>query len=213
MKTRLLSIYDRMFSALGPQHWWPGRTRFEIAVGAILTQNTAWINVEKAIANLRKADLLTAAAMSASSLAGLAEAIRPSGYYNQKAKKLRCFLRYFMDRHSGDFRKLQRQDPRRLREELLQVHGIGPETADSIILYALAKPVFVIDAYTRRIFSRHRLCPEKASYDELQQLFHRHLPHDTRLFNEYHALIVNIGKDYCRKSKPRCAQCPLAKDL
>ncbi len=202
-----------MLSALGSQHWWPGQTRFEIVIGAILTQNTAWTNVEKAIANLRRGRLLNAAAMGSAPTHELAAAIRPSGYYNQKAQKLKYFLSFFQKRYGSSFGRMARQSASELRAELLAIHGIGPETADSILLYALNKPVFVIDAYTRRIFSRHGLCGPDEGYHDLQGFFMRHLPSDASLFNEYHALIVHTGKNFCKKSKPQCRGCPLAAHL
>lgn len=212
MKTPL-SMYESMLSALGPQHWWPGQTRFEIAMGAILTQNTAWTNVEKAIANLRKERMLSAKAMNAAPKTRLAAAIRPSGYYNQKAKKLKCFLSFFERKYGSSFKEMANQTAPNLRKELLSIHGIGPETADSILLYALEKPIFVVDAYTRRIFSRHGFCKPDEDYHDLQRFFMERLPQDVSLFNEYHALIVHTGKNFCKKSRPLCQGCPLAPHL
>ena len=206
---RLKSIYTALFKAFGPQHWWPGDTPFEMMVGAVLTQNTAWSNVEKAIANLKQERLLTPQRLKDVPPGKLASLIRPSGYYNIKAKRLSHLLAFIMNHHHGNLKKMLAGEPGELRKKLLQVNGIGPETADSIILYAAEKPVFVVDAYTRRIFSRHGLVLESAGYHEVQQIFMQHLPQDVRLYNEYHALIVRLGKDYCKKSKPRCAECPL----
>ncbi len=196
----------------GPQHWWPARTRFEVVVGAVLAQNTAWSNVEHALAALRSRGLLTAARLAALPLGRLAELIRPSGYFRVKALRLREFLRYLRRRYHGSLNLMSRASLDPLRGELLAVRGIGPETADSILLYALGRPVFVVDAYTRRVLSRHRLLPHEADYEEVRAFFERHLPSDPRLFNEYHALLVAVGKQYCR-SRPHCEECPLRFDL
>jgi len=210
METQLDDIYTRLFARFGPQHWWPQSDgAFEIIVGAILTQNTAWTNVEKAMANLRRARLLVPAALNRATEKKLASLIRPSGYFNLKAKKLKAFARFLFDEHHGKLSHLFKQKTVQLREELLAVYGIGPETADSIILYAAHQPIFVVDAYTRRIFARLGLVSEDATYDEAQELFMRHLPHDELIFNEYHALIVALGKHICRKTKPMCGECPL----
>ena len=208
---QLDDIYARLYAHFGPQQWWPHSRggAFEIIVGAILTQNTAWMNVEKALVNMRRARLLTPAALKRVESARLARLIRPSGYYNLKAKKLKAFVHFLFVGHRGKLAHLFKLDTPPLREKLLAVYGIGPETADSIILYAAHQPVFVVDAYTRRIFSRLGLAPENATYDDLQHLFMDHLPHDERLFNEYHALIVALGKNVCKKSTPRCEECPL----
>ncbi len=208
MSSRLQEIYDTLLDAFGPQHWWPGETPFEVLTGAVLTQNTAWTNVERAIANLKAADALTLDGMAALDTAVLAELIRPSGYYNQKAARLQGLLRYISDKH-GDLDSFFDQDAEALREELLSLKGVGPETADSIALYAAGKPTFVVDAYTHRIFSRHNLIAEEAGYHEIREMFMDRLPEDVQLYNEYHALIVRLGKEYCKKSKPLCAQCPL----
>jgi endonuclease-3 related protein len=208
-KKALLEIYNKLYSFYGPQHWWPGDSPFEVAVGAILTQNTNWFNVEKAIANLKAARLLKARALHNIPEAKLASLIRPSGYFNIKAGRLRAFLAFLMKTYGGSMKKMGKGDTASLRHSLLEVHGIGPETADSILLYALNKPIFVIDAYTKRVLSRHGIIDHSASYDEYQRLFHRILDEDTELFNEYHALLVMAGKDFC-KPKPLCGQCPLA---
>ncbi len=209
MQSQLIEIYARLYAHFGPQHWWPGDSDFEIIVGAILTQNTAWINVEQAIANLKRARLLTPRALKRVPLNQLAKLIRPSGYFNLKAQKLKAFVRFLFDRYHGKLAYLFQLDLDTLRDELLAVHGIGPETADSIILYAARKPIFVVDAYTRRIFARLGLSHDQASYAELQSLFMANLPHDVPLFNEYHALIVALGKNICVARVPRCPVCPL----
>jgi len=209
MRSQLSQIYARLYAHLGPQHWWPGDSDFEIIIGAILTQNTAWTNVEQAIANLKRARLLTPSALKRVPLARLARLIRPSGYFNLKAKKLKAFVQFLFTRHRGRLAHLFRLDLDTLRDELLTVYGIGPETADSIILYAARKPIFVVDAYTRRIFARLGLSHDQAAYADLQSLFMQHLPHDVQLFNEYHALIVALGKNICLARVPRCPVCPL----
>ncbi len=207
-KGTLLEIYYKLYSFYGPQHWWPGDSQFEIAVGAILTQNTNWSNVEKAIANLKAARLLTAHALHRVPAAQLALLIRPSGYFNIKTGRLRAFLAFLFTAYRGSMKKMAKDDTASLREKLLKVHGIGPETADSILLYSLGKPVFVIDVYTKRVLSRHGIIDYRASYDEYRRLFHKVLDDDAKLLNEYHALLVMVGKDYC-KPKPRCENCPL----
>jgi endonuclease-3 related protein len=216
----LRSIYRRLLDRYGPQHWWPARDPFEVTVGAILTQSTAWTNVEKAIAGLRAAGRLSAAALLALPEPELAELIRPCGYYNVKARRLKAFVGWLVKTCGGDLEKLFSRDAVTLRRELLGIYGIGEETADSILLYAGNLPVFVIDAYTRRILGRLGLSPAQAcppesgstrgrdSYAAFQALFMENLPPDPRLFNEYHALLVHLGKDCCRKT-PRCSGCPL----
>lgn len=204
----LREAYQRMHEHFGSLGWWPAKTPFEVIVGAILTQNTAWKNVEKAIANLRLARSLTPRKLDALPFRRLARLLRPAGYFRVKARRLKNFLTFFLDEFDGDIRKMRRKNLQRLREKLLGVSGIGPETADSILLYALEKPVFVVDAYTRRILCRHYLCKEDTSYEELQKLFMEHLPKSIPIYNEYHAELVNIGKDFCRKV-PRCETCPL----
>ena len=209
LKKRLSGIYRRLFSRFGRQRWWPGETPFEVMVGAILTQNIAWTNVSRAIENLRRDGLLDPVLLDQVPLERLASLIRPSGYFNQKAKRLKTFVQYYLAVYSGDIRRFRRVPPGKLREELLALSGIGPETADSILLYAAQKPVFVVDAYTRRILARHSFIPWEAPYSEIQALFMRYLPHKATLFNEYHALIVALGKELCRRTRPRCYQCPL----
>jgi endonuclease III related protein len=203
------AYYDALFAAYGPQHWWPGRTPFEIIVGAILTQNTSWSNVEIAIRNLRREKLLTPRAIEAVSFARLARLIHSSGYFRQKAKKLKCFVRFLRFEYGGSLRKMFGTPTPMLREQLLRVRGIGPETADSILLYAGNHPVFVVDAYTRRLLERHQLASPKQSYQEISKLFERNVSRDAALYNEFHALIVRTGKEYCRTRNPRCNECPL----
>ena len=206
---RLQLIYQRLLDHFGPQHWWPGETPFEILVGAILTQNANWQNVEKAIGNLKDAGMLSLEKMSALPVALLAEYIRPSGYYNIKAGRLRNLLEHINREHEGDLEAFLGQPTDLLRQQLLSIKGIGPETADSMVLYAASRPVFVVDAYTHRILSRHGIIPEEYGYAEIQELFMDNLEADAALFNEYHALLVRIGKECCRKSKPACERCPL----
>lgn len=204
----LKKIYNTLYSFYGPQHWWPGDTPFEIAVGAILTQNTNWGNVEKAIKNLKDAKALSVKAINAMQISELAAHIKPAGYFNVKAKRLKAFIDFIYCNYRGKIAAMKKRPLNELRLELLNVHGIGHETADSILLYALDKPVFVIDAYTRRVLSRHKILNYNASYDEYQSLFHKTLDEDVHLFNEYHALFVRVGKEYCRP-KPMCEQCPI----
>jgi len=178
-------------------------------VGAILTQNTNWLNVEAAIKNLKNANVLDPLRLYKISTQRLARLIRPAGYFNIKSKRLKEFLSFFFKKYRGNLREMAANDLKVLREQLLSVNGIGPETADSILLYALNKPVFVVDAYTRRILFRHYCLDEDATYGEIQNLFMQNLQKDVKLFNEYHALLVKLGKDFCLKSKPRCQICPL----
>lgn len=201
--------FDKLFSFYGPRHWWPGDTPFEVMVGAILTQNTNWKNVEKAIKNLKSERVLDPHKLLRLHPMRLAALIRPAGYYRLKAGRLRNFLKYLVERYGGCDGKMALRPTGELREELLEVKGVGRETADSILLYALDKKIFVIDAYTKRILARHGLCADEATYEDLQGLFMDSLPDDVELFNEYHALIVEAGKDFCRNKKPRCDGCPL----
>jgi endonuclease-3 related protein len=251
----LQTYYDALFATLGPQHWWPSSKSggpFEVIVGAILTQSTAWTNVEKAIANLRSARMLTPRAIERIPLPRLAQLIRPSGYFRQKAKKLKAFVRFLRNQYSGSLTRMFRTPTAELRQKLLAVYGIGPETADSVLLYAGAHPVFVVDAYTRRILLRHALIREAksskvsfrasalpaarrktggergicfspaahgtanslpqpigTSYEEIRALFESSLPRDPQLFNQFHALLVHVGKHFCRPRDPRCDSCPL----
>ena len=212
-------IYNKLLSHFGEQHWWPARTSFEVIIGAILTQNTNWLNVEKAINNLKTAvnpadrdksiGLLTPEKLYRCKLSDLAVLIKPAGYFNIKAGRLKNFMDWFFENYDGDLERLFNKNISSLREELLSVRGIGPETADSIVLYAAEKPSFVVDAYTYRIMFRHRLIPEEITYDELKAFFEESLQSDVKLFNEYHALLVRLGKTYCKKTKPQCTICPL----
>ena len=204
----LTDIYNRLFDRYGPQHWWPGDSPFEVIIGAILTQSTAWTNVEKAIANLKAEGLLDAKSLDAIETEKLATLIRPSGYYNTKAAKLKAFVERLNQEHGGSLDRLFELDTSDLRKEMLSIHGIGPETADSILLYAAHRPIFVIDAYTKRIIGRLGLAPSSDCYEAFQQLFMDRLPHDEGMFNEYHALFVRHGKEVCRKT-PRCEGCCL----
>lgn len=209
----LTQFYEALFAACGPQHWWPGRTPFEIIVGAILTQSTAWANVEKALANLRRERLLTPAAMEAIHAAKLAQLVRPSGYFRQKAKKLQAFVKFLRAEYGGSLHRMFAAPTAKLREQLLAVYGIGPETADSILLYAGKHPVFVVDAYTQRVLLRHGMVTGNARYEEMRALFESSLPRDVPMYNEYHALLVHVGKNWCRPRDPLCASCPLGKFL
>ena len=244
------NYYSALSRAWGAQHWWPAETQFEVIVGAYLTQNTAWTNVERALANLRRANLLSVEGIRAVRLPRLQRLIRPSGYFRQKAKRLKMFVAFLDDRYEGSLPEMFSQPTEKLREELLGLNGIGPETADSILLYAGNHPVFVVDAYTRRILDRHGIAPAKTDYEQIRQLFQislepiateqerwpaevrepleagirgaAHPPsamstaHRTALvqvYNEMHGLIVGVGKNYCRKSKPSCEDCPLQRFL
>jgi endonuclease-3 related protein len=208
MSEQILEIYDLLYRHFGPQEWWPGETRLEITVGAVLTQNTNWRNVEKAIANLKGAGLLSLPALAGTPAEILAQYIRPSGYYNLKAKRLKNLIAA-IGQSDDDLEIFLTADLDTLRHNLLAVKGIGPETADSIILYAAGQPIFVIDAYTHRILLRHNLIWEESDYHEMQELFMTSLPAEVELYNEYHALLVRLGKDFCLKSKPKCEGCPL----
>lgn len=204
----LTELYNKLYSFYGPQYWWPGDTPFEIAVGAILTQNTNWANVEKAIKNLKDAKMLSVKDLHEMTHKKLSSLIKPAGYFNIKANRLKSFIDFLVNNYNGSMERMKKENIKTLRKKLLDVHGIGPETADSILLYALDMPVFVIDAYTKRVLSRHKIMDYGASYDKYQELFHKELDKDLQLFNEYHALFVRVGKDYC-KPKPLCEKCPL----
>jgi len=205
---RLMEMYERLLSHFGPQFWWPAETPLEVMVGAILTQNTNWNNVEKAIINLKKNNHLTLKALSDLDFNDLAQEIRPAGYYNVKARRIKNLIRFIVDNFQGDFSLFLKEKTITLRENLLTVKGIGPETADSILLYALKRPVFVIDTYTHRILRHHNIISEEENYHSLQNLFIDNMPKDQCLFNEFHALIVQTGKTFCKK-KPKCDDCPL----
>jgi endonuclease-3 related protein len=205
----LLEYFHILSEAFGTQKWWPGRTRFEIIVGAILTQNTNWSNVQRAIGQLRRKRLLHIAGIASMPVERLATLIRSSGYFRQKARKLQEFVAFLESNHDGSLNKMFSTPTKELREQLLAVHGIGPETADSILLYAGKHPVFVVDAYTRRILERHELLPEKNGYEDIRGLMEKSLPRDVSLFNEYHALLVHVGKTFCRPKAPNCSTCPL----
>jgi endonuclease-3 related protein len=240
------AYYDRLFDSWGPQHWWPASSQFEVIVGAYLTQNTSWTNVERALANLRTAGLLSAKGIRRVPMARLQQLIRPSGYFRQKAQRLKIFIRFIDKQYGGSLAKLFAQPTDKLREELLSLNGVGPETADSILLYAGSHPVFVVDAYTRRILDRHNILSANSDYEDIRKLFqsalaavvereeekplparpkleagvagaaHAPSPMSTaprtalaQVFNEMHGLIVGVGKNYCRKSQPKCDECPL----
>jgi endonuclease III related protein len=210
----LRHAYRLMFARFGHQHWWPGETPFEVCVGAILTQNTSWTNVERAIANLKSAGVLAAGKLFALSERELAQLIRPAGYFNVKARRLRSFLRVLVEECGGELPRLFAGDTAAVRERLLAIHGIGPETADSLLLYAGGHHSFVVDAYTKRIFSRHGWCRGDADYAELKLLCESALnetPVRQRLdyWQDYHAQLVMMGKHFCRTREPRCAECPL----
>ena len=205
---RVLRIYERLSGAYGTQHWWPGETPFEVMVGAVLTQNTAWTNVERAIGNLRSAGVLAPEPLAALPLAGLAALIRPAGYFNVKARRLHNFCVWYLE--AGGFRALERWETAALRHALLGVNGVGPETADDILLYAFGRPVFVIDAYTRRLFRRLGAEQTDDGYETLRHWFESRLAPDVALYNEYHALIVHHAKHVCR-SRPLCRGCCLAR--
>ena len=207
-KALLLNLFDRLLQAFGPRHWWPADSPFEVVVGAILTQNTAWRNVKKAISNLKNKGLLTPHDLNNLSQQQLANFIRPSGYYNMKAKRLKHFLDFLFEETGGDLNSLLTRDMITLRYGLLSVKGIGPETADSILLYAGNKPSFVVDTYTKRILFRHKLVPEDVSYDETRNFFMDCLEPHVPTFNEFHALLVHLGHHFCRKRKPKCTACP-----
>jgi len=205
---KLMDMFQRLLDRFGPQEWWPGETELEMMIGAIFTQNTNWKNVEKVLRHLKDQHLLSLDGIRSLSTLELAERIRPVGYYNVKAKRLKNLIEFIVDRYDGDLDGLLREETGVLREGLLSIKGIGPETADSILLYAAGRPIFVIDTYTHRILSRHSMIDDQATYDELQAFFMDHLPDDPELFNEFHALIVRTGKEYCRR-KPLCHGCPL----
>jgi endonuclease-3 related protein len=208
MKSLLMAIYRKLHQSFGSRRWWPGENAFEVMVGAILTQNTNWRNVEKAIQQMKKRGVLSLQEIRRLKKSQLATLVRSSGYYRIKAERLKAFVNFLFENY-GNIKTMRREELEPLREKLLRVKGIGPETADSILLYGLKKPIFVVDAYTKRILSRHGIVSEKADYEEIQNLFMQHLPRDEKLFNEYHALLVHVGKTFCKKV-PRCDICPLS---
>ena len=213
MPGKILQVYERLSKALGPQHWWPGETPFEIMVGAVLTQNTNWQNVVRAIKNLREADLLDPHALYNVPLEELEELIHPAGYFRVKAGRLRSLLKFLIERYGGSLEKMFRTDLPELRAELLAVNGIGPETADSILLYAGNLPTFVVDAYTHRVLARHGWIDFEADYPQIQEYLLSNLPQNTQLYNEFHAQFVYLGKHFCKKTSPKCRECPLFKML
>jgi endonuclease III related protein len=208
MRKLLTDLYEILWQTFGPQGWWPGETPFEVALGAILTQNTNWRNVARVIADLKGDGSLDPRILREMPESELARRLKPAGYYNIKARRLKNFLDFFAHRYQDSMAEMAGADAATLRAELLTVKGVGPETADSILLYALHKPSFVVDAYTFRILSRHGLVVETPLYEELRQVFMDHLPPDVALFQEYHALLVHLGKEFCRP-RPKCDACPL----
>lgn len=210
MNTNNYSVaYKLLYDHFGPQDWWPGDSPLEIMVGAVLTQNTNWSNVEKAIQNLKSEDLLNYQSLSHLTVDELAQLIRPAGYYNLKARRLKNLLEMVASIYEGELELLLADELGAVRENLLAVKGVGPETADSILLYACGHPVFVVDMYTHRVFSRHNMVEEETDYRTIQDLFVDHLPQDIHLYNEYHALIVRVASTFCKKTKPLCGDCPL----
>ena len=205
---KLLEIYQYLFDHFGPRGWWPAKSSFEVIVGAILTQSVSWRNVEKAILRMSQIGVLDPVAMRNLPQEQLEDLIRSTRYYRMKAKKLKAFLCFLHDNYHDNLEKLLNQPLDKLRQELLSIYGLGPETVDSILLYAGGLPIFVVDAYTRRIFYRLGYWEPKISYDQMQKYFHQHLAAETQLYNEYHALIVGLGHSYCRQT-PRCESCPI----
>jgi len=203
-----LELYNRLLSHFGPQEWWPADTPFEVVIGAILTQNTSWTNVERAIANLKEEEVLNAEALHEIPERRLAVLLRPAGYFNVKARRTKAFMSFLHEAYGGSLDAMFRQPLPRLRGQLLDIHGIGPETADSILLYAGRYPVFVIDAYSTRIFTRHDLIDGRVGYREIQSRVMSHIPPDVEVYQEYHALLVRLGKIHCKRT-PECSGCPL----
>jgi endonuclease-3 related protein len=201
-------MYQQLYKALGPQKWWPADSPFEVIIGAILTQNTSWKNVERALGALKRKKVLDPRKLYDIEDKALAEAIKSSGFFNIKAKRIKHFMRFLFENYQGSIERMFSEDGRFLREELLQINGMGPETVDSILLYAGGKPFFVVDAYTKRILLRHDLISEDTCYHDIQALFMDNLEKDVRVFNEYHALLVYVGKYFCKKI-PGCEACPL----
>lgn len=208
MSVSLKHVYRKLYQAFGPQHWWPADSPFEVIVGAVLTQNTSWKNVERALDRLRETGLLSATALYELPQEELAEAIRPAGYFRIKARRLKNLLEFIFTRYNGSLETMFETRLEKLREELLDVNGIGPETADSILLYAGQLPTFVVDTYTARVLKRHGWIEPEADYHAIKEHFEDRLKMDVNLFNEYHALLVRVGNRYCRKT-PKCDDCPL----
>ena len=205
--------YSVLRARFGPQQWWPARTRLEVILGAILTQNTTWHNATLALRNLRKSGLLSWQALRRACLSGLEACVRPAGFYRQKARTIRDFVDWLAREHAGSLDRLFSLPTDELRRRLLDLRGLGPETVDAIILYAVERPLFVADAYTRRVLARHGFVSDAADYHQTQEFLHAHLPPDTSLFNEFHALLVAVGKKHCKPQSPRCAGCPLEEFL
>jgi len=210
MSSILHEIYNRLLEIYGPQGWWPADSPFEVVLGAVLTQNTAWRNVESALASLKEAVALDPEPILNLDKETLQNSIRPSGFYRQKAHRLRILCRYLTDNYNGDLANMETKGTTELREEFLDLHGIGPETADSILLYAFKRPVFVVDAYTIRLFERLGHLSADSSYNQVQEMFMDSVEPDPAVYNDYHALIVIHGKELCRKSRPLCSRCELA---
>jgi endonuclease-3 related protein len=212
--SELLPRYYAVLRArFGPQQWWPARTRLEVILGAILTQNTTWHNATLALRNLRKSGLISWQALRRACLSALEACVRPSGFYRQKARTIRGFADWLSREHAGSLHRLFSLPTDELRRRLLDLRGIGPETVDAIILYAVERPLFVADAYTRRVLARHGFVSDAADYHQTQEFLHAHLAPDTSLFNEFHALLVEVGKKHCKPRSPRCAGCPLEEFL
>jgi len=208
LSDKLNQIYKLLLKAYGPQKWWPAESSLEVMVGAVLTQNTNWQGVEKAIANLKRVNLLDPHKLKAIPTEELSRLIKPAGYFNLKARRLKNLIGMVVEAYGGDLDAMGQAETAQLRQELLQVNGVGPETADSILLYAFHNPIFVVDAYTYRVISRHALIEEEVNYQALQDFFMQYLPLDVDMFNEYHALLVKVGKLHCKR-KARCEGCPL----
>jgi endonuclease-3 related protein len=209
----LQGYYARLLKELGPQGWWPARTRLEVILGAVLTQNTSWQNAAEALKRLRQVRRLSLPGLRRTSQSDLESLVRPAGFFRQKALAIRHFLEYLEGSHQGSLPRLLARPAEELRHDLLGLKGFGPETVDAILVYAARRPYFVADAYTRRILARHELVSPTAGYGEVQAFLHQHLPSDHELFNEYHALLVEVGKRYCKRQKPQCEGCPLEEFL
>ncbi|MGH9432888.1 MAG: endonuclease III domain-containing protein [Terriglobia bacterium] len=209
----LSGYFHALLARFGPQHWWPARTRLEVILGSILTQHISWHNVSFSITLLRSRGLLSQRRLRKATLEQVESAIRPAGFFRQKARAIRGFLHWLQQRHGGSLSRALALPPDVLRRELVALRGIGPETADAILLYAANRPFFVADAYTRRILARHGWLAEDVGYEETQEFLHRHLPRDAALFNEFHALLVETAKRHCRRAAPLCKGCPLEFDL